>query len=371
MVRPGAALPFVLGALTVSLAGAAAAAAVVRAGGREARGTAAVLQAGAAADAALAAVVAEWPGRWSVGLVAGGGEGRDVRTTAGLARVRVTRLDAERFAVEAEARSRAGALPGEEPAVRRRAVLVSLEALAAPGSAAVTAGGVVDLAAGAAVDGATQARADECGGAVGTGVAVAAPLVRAAPGAVVLGLVRADSAAWAGARSPHLGEVAYAAVRAGATLDAGVLTPAPQAGGATAGAFAADPVEPCAVTAASWGEPRRGAGSVAACEAAWPAVRVRGPVARLVGPARFQGTLLVDGDLEVEGLVEAAGSVVVRGAVRAAGALVLDGVLVAGGDVALGAGSRVRASACAASRAAAYAARASPLARRSWVEVTR
>jgi hypothetical protein len=372
--RRGAALPFVLGALTIGLAGAAAAAAGARAGLREARGVAAVLQAGAAADGALAAVLAAWPGRWTTALAPGASDWRDVRTPAGPARVRVVRLDAERFAVEAWAASRAGAMPDEAPAERRRMLLVRVAALTPPGVAAVTAAGGVEVATGALVDGTASAPAGwtDCGNAVAAGVAVAAPTLTAAPGTVV-GAVHADSAAWAPALAPRLGEVAFAAVRAAVERDAGTFAPQPRAGDGAGdgGTPAGDPAEPCALDGDSWGDPRRGSAAVAACEGAWPVVRLRGPVVRLAGPARFQGTLLVDGDLEVDGLVEGAGTVVVRGAVRAAGSLVLDGALVAGGSVRLGAGSRVRASACATSRAAAYAARASPLARRSWAEVTR
>jgi hypothetical protein len=252
-------------------------------------------------------------------------------------------------------------------------LLVRVAALTAPAEAAITAAGRVVVQAGALVDGIGGAPAGwtDCGGVGTPGLAVAAPTLDAAPGSVV-GTARADSAAWAPALAPRFGEVAYAAVRAVVERDAGVFAPQPRAAAGAGGvAPAGDPAEPCALDAGSWGDPRRGATAVAACEGALPVVRLRGPVARLVGPARFQGTLLVDGDLEVDGLVEGAGTVVVRGAVRAAGSLVLDGALVAGGDVWLGAGSRVRASACATSRAAAYAARASPLARRSWAEVAR
>jgi hypothetical protein len=330
-----------------------------------------MLQAGAAADGALAAALADWPGRWTVDLAQGAGASRDVRTAAGPARVRALRLDATRFVLEAEARARAGALPGEEAAVRRRGLLVHLQVLTPPGSAAVTAGGPVDVAAGALVDGNASSSAECAGGAAVPGPAVAAPAVTAPPGAVA-GEVRSDSAAWAPALAPRFGAVAYADLRAAVdrmATPAGPASPLPRAGGGE-GPFG-PAAEPCAVDAASWGEPRRGPDAVTACGGAYPVVRLRGPVARLAGPARFQGLVLADGDLEVDGLVEGAGMLVVRGAVRVDGALVLDGALVAGGAVRLGAGSRVRASPCATSRAAAYAARAGPFARRSWAEVTR
>jgi formylmethanofuran dehydrogenase subunit C len=151
----------------------------------------------------------------------------------------------------------------------------------------------------------------------------------------------------------------------------GTLSPAPAASGAAVVPGALD-AEPCALTSGSWGEPLRGAGAVAACVGARPLVHVRGAATRLVGPARFQGTLLVDGDLVVEGAVRGAGIVVVRGGVDAtAGMLVLDGALVAGGPVRLGGGSEVRASRCAVAAAAGYTARPVPLTRRAWAEVLR
>jgi hypothetical protein len=312
-------------------------------------------------------------GRWTTGLTTGAGEWRDVRTPAGQARVRVVRLDAERFAVEAWAASRAGSASDEAPAERRRMLLVRAAALTPPGVAAITAAGHVDVQAGALVDGIGGAPPGwtDCGAVGASGLAVAAPTLAGAPGTVV-GAARADSAAWAPALAPRSrrGGVRGRACRGRARRR---RLRAAAAGRRRGGRRRAGRRPRRAVRArrGSWGDPRRGATAVAACEGALPVVRLRGPVARLVGQARFQGTLLVDGDLEVDGLVEGAGTVVVRGAVRAAGSLVLDGALVAGGDVRLGAGSRVRTSACATSRAAAYAAQASPLARRSWAEVAR
>jgi hypothetical protein len=370
--RRGAALPFVLLALVVGLVGASAAASVAREARRAARGATAGVQAELAADGALAALVARWPARWNLALGAGDGATREVDTPAGRARVRAVRLDAERFALEAESRAAGGALPGDGPAVRRRMLVVRLRHTRPDVAAAVTAAGEVRLTAGAAVvaehaapDGWTECPPQ------GTAAAdaVAAPDVVADLLATVDGAVRTDSAAWAAAVLPRFGDAAFAehAGRAHVLVDAaGALSPTPAAGGDGTGG------EPCPLGAANWGEPARGAGAVAACEGALPVVHVRAPLVRLRGPARFQGTLLVDGDLAVEGEVRAAGLVVVRGAVDAsAGALVLDGALVAGGAVRLGAGSRVRGSTCAVDRASLYGARATPLARRAWSEVVR
>lgn len=373
----GAALPFVLGALVIGLVAASAAGLVIRAAGRDARSTVAGLQAGAAADGALAELVARWPARWNLALAPGAGAWRDVTTAAGTARVRAVRLDAGRFALEAEGRSAGVVSPEAGAAVRRRLLLVRLQSVALPAGAAVTAGGVVELAEGAVVDGADQVPIGwaDCPPAAGELPAVAAPEVRADAGAEVRGVVRTDTAAWAAALDPRLGDEPYAGLAAGAVVQgdagAGSFAPVPRAVGGGAGPVGDVGAEPCALDVASWGEPRRGGGAESACEGASPAVHLRGGVARVRGPARFQGTLLVDGDLEVEGLVEGVGVVVVRGAVRGAGALVLDGALVAGGGVRLAGGSRVRASGCAVARAAAYSARASPLARRAWAEVQR
>jgi len=372
----GAALPFVLAALVVGAVCAAAAASLAIEAGRGARGGAAVLQAGAAADGGLAVTLARWPARWNAALAPGDTTARTVTTPAGPARVRVLRLDAERFVLEAEARSGAGIVDG--PAVRRRMLFARLRHVALAAEAAVTAGGVVEIAAGATVVAADQVPDGwtGCGPPAGGGfgaAAVAAPDAMVDPGATVVGPVRTDAAAWAGAADPQFGDATYAAhaTRAHVVVDAaGPLSPLPAAGAPAAPGDVG--AEPCALGAASWGEPARGAGAVAACAGALPLVHLRGSSVRLRGPARLQGTLLVDGDLVVEGLVQGAGLVVVRGAVDAsAGALVLDGALIAGGPVRLGAGSRVRASSCAAARANQYAARAAPLARRAWAEVLR
>lgn len=372
----GAALPFVLAALVVGAVCAGAAASLAVETGRGARGGVAALRAGAAADGALAVTLARWPARWNAALGTGDTASRTVSTPAGLARVRVLRLDAERFVVEAEARSGVGIVNG--PAVRRRMVLARLRHVALAPEAAVTAGGAVAVAAGATVAAADQTPDGwtDCGPPVGGGfgaAAVAAPDAVVDPGAVVIGPVRTEAAAWAGALDPQFGDDVYAAHAARAQLvveAVGALSPLP-AGGSPGGSGDVG-AEPCALTPASWGEPARGAGAVAACTGALPLVHLRGSPVRLRGPARFQGTLLVDGDLVVEGLVQGAGVVVVRGAVDAgAGSLVLDGALVAGGPVRLGTGSRVRASSCAAARASGYAARAVPLARRAWAEVLR
>ena len=380
-VRRGAALPFVLAALVVGGVCATSVALVAREAGRATLGGAAATQAVASAEGALAGVLARWPARWNVALDPGAPAERDVVTPAGRARVRVVRLDAMRFAVEAESRSAPAAGPVDGPAVRRRSLLVRLRHVALAPVAAVTAGGQVRLAAGATVSAADQVPDGwtDCppsGGGVPAGGAfgaAAAPDVQPDPGAVIDGPVRTDAAAWAAALDPRFGDDGYGAHagRAHVVVDgAGPWSPVPAAG---------EPVvpgdvgaEPCALTSSSWGEPARGGGVVQECAGALPVVRLRGAVVRLRGPARFQGTMLVDGDLVVEGKVRGAGVVVVRGAVDAgAGALVLDGALVAGGAVRLGAGSRVRASSCAADRAALYGARAVPLARRAWAEVVR
>jgi hypothetical protein len=369
----------VLGALVVGLVAAGAASAVVRAARQDARGVVAELQAGAAADGALAELGARWPARWNRALAPGAGAWRDIVTAAGAARVRATRLDPGRFALEAEARSAAVASPEAGAAVRRRYLLVRLRHVAPPAGAAVTAGGPVELAAGSVVDGADQVPTGwaDCAAAGPDVTAVAAPEVRAEAGSEVRGVVRTDAPSWAAALDPRFGEESYAGLAAGAAIqvDAGagaaVFAPVPRAAGAAIAPGDDVGAEPCVLDAGSWGDPWRGAGAVGACEGALPVVHLRGGVVRLVGPARFQGTLLVDGDLEIEGAVEAVGVVVVRGAVRGTGALALDGALVAGGGVRLGAGSRVRASGCGVARAAAYSARASPLARRAWAEVQR
>jgi hypothetical protein len=370
--RRGAALPFVLVALVVGTVCAAAGASVAREAVREARGVAAAVQTASGAEGALAAVLARWPARWNLELAQGVRVVRDVTTAAGAARVWVVRLDSTRLAVEVEAR--AGESDADGPAVARRQLLVRLPSVALATGAAITAGGAVRVDAGATVASADRAPEgwNDCptpaADADVDATAVAAPEVEIEPGAEIMGLVRRDPAAWQGAIDPRFGGAGYAehAARAHVAVSAALVSPVPVAAAGDAWP------EPCVLAAGSWGEPVRGAGAVGACEGALPVVRLRGEAVRLRGPARFQGTILVDGDLMVEGEVRGAGVVVVRGAVDASmGALLLDGALVAGGPVVLGGGSRVRASSCARARAARYAARAVPLARRAWAEVVR
>jgi hypothetical protein len=200
--------------------------------------------------------------------------------------------------------------------------------------------------------------------------AVAAPhadSVRARPGATVAGGVRATPGAADPATYERLGGESFDQLARRARVLVGPeAAPSPRAEGSS-----------CVAGADAWGEPRRGAGAVAPCVAAAPVVLARAPGLTVRGPARGQGTLLVDGDLRVVGDVEFSGVVVVRGALDAAdGALRVRGaVLVANasgrGATVLGPGSRVAYSSCAVAGALLAASRLTPIRRRSWAEVTR
>lgn len=376
--RRGSALIAVLAAVVLATLVAGAAAALARTLQADVRGAAAALRARAAADGAIATVLAGWPPSWTTGLAQGASDARSVTSAAGTATVRALRLDARRFLVTADATSPALAGP-LGPAVRRAALFAQLDDVSFAATAALVAAGPVALAAGTevrAADGAPDGWGD-CVATPDAAAAVAAPALDAAPGSRVLGATLTDPAAWAPPSSERFGGVGRDALAARADVvvpAGGGLAPAPRAVPNGSRGQSPNVDFACARDPASWGEPRRGAAAVAACVDDFPVVYVRGPgVTQLRGPARFQGTLVLDGGLDVVGPVDVAGVIVVGGALRAAGgALTVDGaVLVRGGGASLGPGSRVRRSRCALERAAAGASRPAPLARRAWAEVVR
>ena len=366
--RGGSALPLLLLALSLGALLLLAAQPALREGWRTAGGELAALRARASADGAVATVVQRWPGRWSLALPVGGVDSQAVSSPAGRATVRVVRLDSLRFLLAVEARD--GDAGGAERGAVRRVQALARRSPPPPGAgAALVAGGAVRLAAGARLEGGS-ATPDGWPGCTGAPPARAASVAEAGrlvadAGSVVVGAVATDGPAADAAAHDAL--AALLAARATVVVAAGGVhapVPRPADGG-------------CVADAGSWGEPRRGVGAVAGCVASAPVVHVRGAGTTVLrGPSRFQGTLVVDGTLLVEGTVQGAGTVLVGGALRAeGGALALDGELrvrgAGGGESVLGSGSRVRASPCAAARAAAAAAPVRPASRRWRAEIVR
>jgi hypothetical protein len=244
---------------------------------------------------------------------------------------------------------------------------------------AVVAGGRVEAAAGASVQGGDvppDGWSDCPPAQVGTSdlaVATAADTAGLPPGVLGGAGVTLTANARDDAAYETFGDVTWSTLtrRAGVVLAAGaVASPSPRVDASG-----------CVVDADSWGEPRRGAGGVSGCTPIAPVVHVRGPgVTRIRGPARMQGMLLVDGDLEVEGDVDVVGVVLVRGALRArTAALRVTGALLvrqrAGATptdpaVALGPLGVVRHSRCAVTTVTLAASRPELLGRRAWVDVT-
>ena len=124
----------------------------------------------------------------------------------------------------------------------------------------------------------------------------------------------------------------------------------------------------------NWGEPRRGAGSVARCYSYLPIIHSPGDL-HLTG-GRGQGILLVEGDLRMQGGFEFTGIVLVRGRVnttanssKVTGAILAQNVDL--GEVVSFTGTPVVAySKCAVEAGLGAAARAVPLAGRSWAQVS-
>ncbi len=369
-LRRGTALVAVLVALVVATLAATAVAALARMLQAHARGAAAVLRARTSAEGAIATVLASRPTAWAV-LPPGGSDARTVSSSAGTATVRALRLDARRYLLTADAASAAVAGP-VGPAVRRVGVFAQLD-VAYDGPAALVVAGPVTLALDTELRAADAAPATwtDCGAPadVMPVAAVAAPSLQLATDTRVLGPVLTATSAWSPPAPERFGDIDRAALtaRADVVLSAGgLVTPLPRAASGTEPA--------CVRDRTSWGDPWRGSTAVAACTGDYPVVHLRGTgLTTIRGPARFQGTLLVDGSLNVIGRVDVAGLVVVGGALQASsGVLVVDGmVLVRGSAASLGSGSRVRRSRCALDRAAAAASRAVPLARRAWVDVVR
>jgi hypothetical protein len=311
-------------------------------------------------------------------LAPGRAHDEDVRTAAGTAALTVLRLDVHRYLLVAESRARTGAPGAGGEAVRRVGAFVRLQRVWIAPPAALTAGGPVVAPAGAAVRGADVAPAGwDCPPVPASvaDLAIAHPddSVDIAPGVLAGPAVVETPVARDDATYERFGDDTWDALveRAHVVVPAGgSYSPAPREQGGA-----------CVVDAASWGEPRRGAGA-SSCAATAPVVHVRGVgVTRLVGPARMQGMLLVDGDLQIEGDVDIAGVVLVRGALRApAAALHVTGALLvrqrasataAPHAVQLGPASVVQRSSCVVATVTLAASRVMRLGRRGGATVTR
>jgi hypothetical protein len=123
----------------------------------------------------------------------------------------------------------------------------------------------------------------------------------------------------------------------------------------------------------NWGEPRRGAGSVAECYPYFPVIYTPGDL-HLTG-GYGQGILLVEGNLQMQGGFEFTGIVIVKGTVETtANSSKVTGAILARnvdlGDITSFGGTPVVAySRCAVEAALRAATRAYPLAGRGWAQV--
>ncbi len=123
----------------------------------------------------------------------------------------------------------------------------------------------------------------------------------------------------------------------------------------------------------NWGEPLRGAGTIAACYNYMPIIYVNGNL-KITG-GRGQGILLVEGDLSVQGGFEFFGPVIVRGHLetQGTGGHFNGGVMAANVDLELSTvlgDAVITYSSCAITRALQASAMGRGLRQRSWVELT-
>ena len=379
VVRRGMALPVALILLSVGGVLAIGTAATMRDAVRGSRAPAAALQARARAVAGVAWGAAHWRSTWAIALPPGAVHREVVHTPAGEAALSVLRLDAHRFLLVGESSADTRAAGAGRQAIARVGAFVRLSRVWVEPPGALVAGGSIEAADGASVQG-SDVPPDgwsDCPPPEGAtaDLAVASPADTAALPLTVLGGngVVLTPAAREDALYETFGDVTWSALtaRADVVVRAGAeVSPSPRTDAAG-----------CVVDAASWGEPLRGAGSVVDCIATAPVVHVRGAgVTRLRGPARLQGMLLVDGDLEVDGDVNVVGVVLVRGALRArtaalrvTGALLVRqraGALPGEPAVALGPLGVVRHSRCAIATVTLAASRPLLLGRRAWADVT-
>lgn len=125
---------------------------------------------------------------------------------------------------------------------------------------------------------------------------------------------------------------------------------------------------------ANWGEPRRDATAVVACQNYYPIIYIDG-TARQNSQGRGQGILLVNGDLILTGGFEFYGPVIVRGEVRSRGNNTIYGTLASanvdldGVDSSVNGNPTIMYSSCAISKATSGAAVAQPLTQRAWTEM--
>ena len=379
LARRGIALPVALILLGVGGVLAIGTAATMRDAVRGSRAPAAALQARARAAAGVAWSLAHWRSAWAITLPPGAVHRQAVHTPVGEAALSVLRLDTHRFLLVGESSADTRTAGAGAQAIARVGAFVRLSRVWIEPPGALVAGGLLEAADGASLRGGDESPDgwSDCpppqGGVADLAVAVPAdtaalPLTVLGGRGVVLTPAARDDPLY-----ETFGDVTWSALsgRADVVVPAGAMaSPSPRTDGTS-----------CVVDSDSWGEPRRGAGSVLDCIATAPVVHVRGAgVTRLRGPARMQGMLLVDGDLEVDGDVNVVGVVLVRGALRArTAALRVTGALLvrqrAGATpgvpaVELGPLGVVRHSRCAITTVTLAASSPQLLGRRAWADVT-
>jgi hypothetical protein len=266
----------------------------------------------AAAEFGLNKIQADW--NLTPNLMMANGATFDTSYTVpdqGTARVRYTRLNNETFWIVSEGRVGEGpGLGAASTAVKRVNAILRLRIPSVHANGAITTSGNIEVKGSATVSGANTIPPGWVGcdaTAVGKAGIVAPPGVTVdiqKPNAVVgTPQVLRDALAGDAATYIRYGDENWNSLVAQASItitngSSGTVGPTVAANGT------------CNRIASNWGEPDRGAGSVAACYNYFPIIYSTGDLA--IHSGRGQGILLVDGDVQINGSFTWSGLIVVR-----------------------------------------------------------
>jgi hypothetical protein len=324
--RRGSALPLALVMLVVLSTLAAGAFTASQQSMRGGRNALVEQRALAVAEFGLNQRMARWLPRLNLppgqgGLATGAVDDSSVFVASGdTARVRITRLNAMQYLIESVGRA---SIPNPQlTSVRSVSVVARLAYPTIVPKGAVTSGGSVVISGTSSVDGRdtvpTGWTAAECAGLRGANVpAVVIPTngggsnysVRTAgSGAILSGsndwvrdIAARDSNTYVRYGSESWNSLASNAIRLPAGTYGSDIQPTENDGTC----WTSNP------GVMNWGEPFRGAGSIASCQQYFPIVYVDGTLT-LNGRGRGQGILLVNGDLRITGTFDWVGLVIVR-----------------------------------------------------------
>lgn len=325
-------------------------------------------QAYQAAEAGIVGAVANWdPAYNELGIDASVTATRDTIARGVSASVTVSRLNPNLFLVRSVGTRRG--------ATQTLASVLRLVTADPHTSAAVTTASDVSLTGGAEIDGASAVPPDwsSCSPAPGVAGVRTGGRLHTSGHASVVGTpatIQDDSTSTDAALRAAFDQLARAAT---VSLSGGSGPGTVAAFGAIRPSVTGSPAVCNRADPSNWGEPARSGAHVAPCTGYSPVVYIDGN-ARIDGPGRGQGVLLVRGNLSISGGFAWVGLVLATGQVKIADANgVVTGALIAHDVSVEGAGSAgnpaVAYSRCALDYALRHAAVARPLATRAWVQM--